>query len=222
MKSWIFLVLIIFSNAWIWKIAGLNLFVFLTLIFATVIFKLLFTGKLTRQLLSISLIIFGSLFLLQWQTTTSQSLILLENDEQRIKAERLQEYNPSSHYLRVIFAKLNLRNFFEGDFSTISTRLQRNFFETIDPNVYFFGGHPRERVWASDFEKFHFILFASFLIGVFKIIQQRKVFVVTYFLISLILISFIGHKNIMGPFILFPLIVICIWVGFSKYLKYET
>lgn len=214
--------LILLGNNWVWKIAGLNLFVFLILIFTTLLLWFFLFKSFKKNLFYIGLTLLGILLIFQWKTSTEQSLILLENDEQRIQSERFKYYNPSLHYARVLFARLNLINFLEGDFNTVSTRLQRNFFETIDPNVYFFGGHPRERVWANDFEKFYFILIVPFFVGLYYLILNRKKFVLIYSLISISSLTLIGHKNLMGPFILFPLFVICIWYGILKLLKYET
>lgn len=156
----------------------------------------------------ILLLLFLTLAFFQWKTTTPQSLTLLDNDEKRIREERIKFYAPSEHYVRVVFKRLDLINFLEGDVNTASERLQRNFFETIDPNVYFFGGHPRERVWANDFEKFPFIFIFPFFIGLYNLIIQKKWLFIYNFFIGTILLAIIGHKNPLGPFILFPFIVI--------------
>ena len=222
MYKWLVIVLIAFANAWIWRIFKFNFPLFILLILLTIILNYLIIRKITRKLLVFFVILLGIVTFFQWKTTTPQSLTLLDNDEQRIKQERLQYYNPSSHYMRILFARLDLKNFLEGDLNIASTKLQRNFFETIDPNVYFFAGHPRERVWANDFEKFPFILIAPFLVGLYQIIKKKNRFIFSYFLASLILITLIGHKNTMGPFILFPLFVICIRYGLLKILKNET
>ena len=201
------LIIVTLANPWIWRIAEVNQSVFLLLILLVPVPHLAITKK--------KYLIFASaLFLLiaffQWKTTNFQSLVLLDNDEQRIQKIRLYFYKPSLHYVRVIFHRLNLNDFLEGDFTTASSRIQRNFFETIDPNVYFFGGHPRERVWANDFEKFTFILIIPFLAGVYSLALERKKIIFLNLLISVVLLSVIGHKNPLGPFILFPFFVVTI------------
>ena len=159
------------------------------------------------------LIFFLVLLLFQWKTTTPQSLTILDNDEQRIRTERIKYYAPSEHYVRVAFKRLDLVNFLEGDFNTASKRVQRNFFETIDPNIYFFGGHPRERVWANDFEKFAYIFAIPFFIGLYNLIILKKWLFFYGLIICIVLLSIIGHKNQFGPFILFPFIVTSITSG---------
>lgn len=213
MVRWLIFALITLGNAWVWKIGSLNFPIFAILIFTTIILWLLVCKKFTKKLFIIFLVLFGLLIFSQWKMTTPQSLTLLDNDEQRVQQERLMFYKPSLHYTRVIFARLNLGEFLEGDFNTISTRLQRNFFESIDPNVYFFGGHPRERVWAADFEKFPFILIIPFFIGFYQMVLGKNISIFAYVVVSLILLSLIGHKNTLGPFILFPVLVIFIYSG---------
>lgn len=209
--------LIIFGNEWIWRIAHYDFIIFISLIITTTTFYILINHTLSLKLLVFLFLFLGVLFLKQILTTNYESLTLLSNDEQRIQSTRLQFYN-SSRYSRVLFNRLNLKEVTDGTIGTIITRLQRNLFEALDPNVYFFGGHPRERVWANDFEKFPFILIVPFLIGLYETINQRKWIILLYFTLSLLLLSFIGHKNILGPFILFPIIVNCILIGI-KHLK---
>lgn len=209
------LIITTLANSWIWKIAGTNFLLFLILSLAPVFFYLS-SKKVLFRFISILLLIIIAFF--QWQTTISQSLVLLDNDEQRIHQMRLNFYNPSQHYIRVLFKRLNLKEFLEGDFNTVFSRVQRNFFETIDPNVYFFAGHPRERVWASDFEKFPFILVLPFLLGLYQIILKKDWLLILTTLLSIILLSSIGHKNPVGPFLLFPFIVISIFYGVTSVL----
>ena len=211
--------LIAFANAWIWRIFKFNVPLFILLIFLTIILNYLKFQKITRKLLIVFVILLGIVTFFQWKTTTPQSLTLLDNDEQRIQQERLMFYKPSLHYTRVIFARAKVKEFLEGDINTAFSRLQRNFFETIDPNVYFFGGHPRERVWAFDFEKFPFILLVPFAIGLYFEILKKRILTYVYLFISVILLTFIGHRNNLGPFILFPLFCTFIYLGLLKIFK---
>lgn len=110
----------------------------------------------------------------------------------------------------------------EGDFTTAATRIQRNFSETIDPNVYFFGGHPRERVWANDFEKLPFVFVIPFLIGLYNMVLDKKWFFFLSSFLGVMLLSVIGHKNLLGPFILFPAVVILISGGLVKLLNFKN
>lgn len=193
------------------------LFIFLiltTFLFGFVVYK--------KKYSKLYLIAFLILLVFQWKTTDTMSLTQLDNDEKRIHEERVRYYNPSEHYVRVIFKRLSLVNFLEGDFNTLVYRLQRNFFEVIDPNIYFFGGHPRERVWANDFEKFPFIFIFPFLIGLYYFIVQKKWLFFFVSSINVLLLSFIGHKNPLGSFILFPVIVVLTSEGFIRLVNWRS
>ncbi len=193
------------NEFWIFKIASVNFIVLLVLLLHT--FSIFFKFK---KLFVISLL---ALLFFQYKTTTPQSLTLLDNDEQRIHQIRLKEYNPSNHYLRVIFFRLDLKFFLEGSFSTALDRLQRNFFEGIDLNVYFFGGHPRQRVWASDFEKLPYFLVIPFLVGLYQTLIRKKYLILISASSAIALLTVIGHKNEMGPFVLLPSILVIIYFG---------
>ncbi len=206
------LLLFILLNSWIWKIISLFPLIVVPLILSTIF--------LYKKQNILFLVTFFILLYFQLITTISQSFTLLDNDEQRVRSERLQFYKPSLHFTRVIFARFNLRDFLEGDFNTIQTRIYRNFFETIDLNIYFFAGHPRERVWADDFEKFSFIFLPLFLIGMYKIFSKGDMYFILFFLATIIILTGIGHKNNLGPFLIFPFIVILIHEGFLNILNF--
>ena len=123
----ILLIFIILANSWIWKIKNSYFFLFIILILATLI---LYFGTEKKSYLPWlgSLVLLIILAIFQWKTTTWQSLVLLDNDEQRIQKMRLEFYRPSLHYTRVIFSRLDLKNFLEGNFNTVTNRIQRNFF----------------------------------------------------------------------------------------------
>lgn len=209
----------LFANLWIWRIFQFNFLLCALLILLTFLLYLtILENKKFKWYIVLG--IFLIVFLFQWKTTTPQSLILLDNDEQRIQKTRLQFYNPSSHYLRVLFARFNLKDFLEGDFNTVSTRLTRNFFESMDPNIYFFAGHPRERVWAKDFEKFPFFFAVPFFWGFYKLIQTKNLYFYFSIIAPIILLSFIGHKNDIGPFSLFPVMVLSINSGLLQIIKF--
>lgn len=210
--------LCLFVNPWIWRIYNTDLIIFLIVLGVTnILYKLL--KSFSRTMLVYFITPFLILGFLQWKTTIPQSLTLLDNDEQRIQKMRLSFYNPSSHYMRLLFYKLDLKNFLEGDFSTASFRLQKNLFESLDLNIYFFAGHPRERVWSTEFEKFPFIFLIPFIIGLYRLWMNKKLFYV-FFSASLIFLSIVGHKNNLGPFILLPLMVVTTTVGIYWVLGY--
>ncbi len=220
MRSWTLLILLLFLNAWIWRILNLNPMVFSLLIITSILVFKSYLDRKNQTFFLASIIIFCLLTIMQWQTTQIQSHTDLSNDDQRIHDIRVRLYHSKIHLIRLLTAKFSLVNFFEGDFATASYRLQRNFFETLDPNVYFFGGHPRERVWANDFEKFSWLLILPFLVGIYLFWKKSDRFLKTAFLFSLIIFSYFGHRNQLGPFLLFPFIILCIFEGVVFFLNY--
>jgi hypothetical protein len=81
-----------------------------------------------------------------------------------------------------------LGRMFENKAALTLFKLERNFFWGLDPNIYFFAGHPRERAGIGEFEKFSWIIFPFFLLGLFKIFQKGVLIKLIFFL-SIIIIS---------------------------------
>lgn len=211
MWPYTFLVLIIAVNPWTLKILDRNVLILILVVAATICLYLV-DQKFPKSKV-LSAIFFTLLLLFQYQDTQVTSLNLLDNDEQRVQSLRKSSYTSDFHYVRLLIYKLNLRDYLEGDLNTISSRLQRNFFETIDPNIYFFAGHPRERVWAKDFEKFYFVFIIPFFIGLYKFLQQKNFFLKTVSILIILFLTLIGHKNNLGPFILYPIFTTIIYYG---------
>lgn len=204
--------LILFGNYWIWSIFLTNQLVFVCLVFASVVLYL-FCTRQQKKYIYIFLVLLLILLLLQARTTTGNNLKEISNDEQRVQTQRRNLYHSRFHVLRLLFFKLPLVEFFEGDLAIAKKKFQVNFFETFEPNVYFFAGHPRERIWAKESYKFPFVLILPFIVGVFAILNRRFLYFHSFFLISAITLGFTGHFNPLGPFIVFPFLVFLIYSG---------
>ena len=154
---------------------------------------------------------------LQIKTTNFKNLGYLDNDEQRVQQMRLKEYPPVKVSLFNKSLWIPIAHWFEERKEVIIFyRLEENFFQAIDLNLYFFSNHPRERIGVSEFEKFTYPLLPFFLIGVFAYFKERKYLLVGIIFLSLILISIIGFSNSLGPFLLFPFISIAIYLGLEN------
>jgi len=197
MKRWILLV-VLFGNWWIWKVFSFNFLTGITLVFVTILLYRL-TRKYTKNTFTSFTILFLLLLFFQFKTTGISSLTLLSNDDIRVRDMRLREYPP---------LKIPVGWWFEGRKESIAFfRILKNFSEVIDPNLYFFANHPRERVGFIEFEKFHFVFIPFFLLGIFKLIDQNKIlYTFLSFILSVLLILTIGNYNPIGPFSLFPAI----------------
>lgn len=211
-KYFIF-ILILFSNLWIWRIFQNSLLIFALLLGFSFLIFYFWEKKTSFKSLGLICSLYIVLLFFQYQTTEIQSLTNLTNDEYRVVSTRKTFYKSDSNLVRIIFYRLNIPELYEGSLNVVISRLQRNFFETIDPNIYFFAGHPRERVWANDFEKFPFIYLPFFIIGLYVFTKRSKMIIKFLFLVSILTFGFLGHINELGPFLLIPFFVCFITLG---------
>lgn len=98
-----------------------------------------------------------------------------------------------------------------------SRRVVNNFVEAIDPNLYFFANHPRERVGIPEFEKFFFFFLPFFVLGFFNLVRKWPLSLWLLALAApLFLTSLTGHQNFFGPFSIFPFITAAVTAGFFR------
>lgn len=219
MKKLASLIIVLVFNLWLWRIFTFNILIGLLVLVTSLLLFLVFEGK--KKLLKPFFILFLVVLLFQWKTTDVQDLTYLDNDQQRLQQQRLKEYPPV--YLKVGSKTLwlPLAHWFEGRKESIAFfRISNNFFETIDPNLYFFANHPRARIGIQEFEKFPYLFYPFFFYGVFLLVKRKDFKLISLsFLIPLALISLIGHKNPIGPFALFPFTASSLAVGISDLYK---
>lgn len=188
------------ANLWIYKIFAVNLVLGMLILLATIS---LFKNSKFFWLLYIPILI------IQIQTTNKTSLTAISNDDRRIIDMRLRSY--PSRYLRFGYWLEERKE------SIIFSKVATNFFENMDPNLYFFANSPRQRVGIREFEKFPYVLLPFFLLGVFGLISNKnKKFWLISFLIPLTVLSIIGNKNSLGPFSFFPFFAVSIYEGLKK------
>jgi hypothetical protein len=215
MELLIFL-LVLFGNLWIWKIASYDIFLLILVIVVSLLFYLIVTKRKSLYKLFFSL--FVLLLVFQWRTTGAGSLTNLTNDQKRIQQLRLREYPPVYFSIAGKTIWIPIAHWFEGRRESIAAfRIMKNFSEVVDPNLYFFANHPRERIGMQEFEKFPYLFLPFFIYGSFLLIENKKGKVLAFVIIApSILISIIGNNNPLGPFSLFPLFVGNTAVGLQK------
>ena len=196
---------VLLANFWIWRIL-FNSVPLGLLVLASSIFLYLSFKRSSKKYFFAFLVFFSLLLVFQWKTTSEESLVELSNDEQRVQQMRLKEYPP---------IRISIAHWFENREESIAFfRILENFSETIDPNLYFFANHPRERVGINEFEKFPYIFLPLFFYGlVLSVAERRKLVLGMSFILPVVLISIIGHKNQLGPFSLFPFLAVSITHG---------
>lgn len=209
-------ILVLLGNLWLWRIFSFNLGLGVLLLAATIFLYSSLINK--NKYFNLSLILFLTLIFFQWKTTLVQDLTHFDNDGQRVQDMRLREYPPISFKVGEKIVWVPVAWWFEGRSEVVATfRIVDNFFEIIDPSLYFFANHPRERIGIQEFEKFPYIFLPFFVYGLILLFKkEKKSFWFIYFFIPVALISFVGHKNLVGPFSLFPFLAVSIAKGISE------
>lgn len=108
-----------------------------------------------------------------------------------------------------------IAKFFENKGTRFLFNYQKNFFEGLDLNYYFFGTHPRERIEVKEIKKFSFLLLPLFLYGLYELVRGKKYLGLSYFVFSLSMASFFRPIDTFS-FLFFPFFVTTINVGFCK------
>lgn len=214
----ILLSLILIGNFWIWKIFSLNFLICLVLVLLT--FALYFTFKEIKYFPFFILLFILTVYF-QITTTEIKSLKLRDNDELRVHQMRLKEYKPV--YFKIGKKVIWIPDKYwleQRDEIFVFNRLANNFFENSDINLYFFGNHPRERLGISEFEKFPYTYLFFFVIGFFSCLKQKNAWVLFSFILPLMLYSYIGNFNKLGPFLMLPFFALTIEKGLKSTLVF--
>lgn len=163
-----------------------------------------------------SICLYILIFLFQYKNSFVAPLTNLDTNEKLTQEIRLNAYPPFPITLGEKTIYIPIANWFEQRKETISVyKIGKNFSEIIDPNLYFFTNHPREKTGAKEFEKFSYILLPVFILGLFEI-KKRQIKYIFLTISPIILISIIGNNSPIGPFSLFPFFALIISLGFKK------
>lgn len=205
--------LLIFSNYWIYKILMADFFVGLILIFVSLV-VFIKPWNIKLYILSVLVILF-----MQFQTTHIKDLKLLDNDEQRVQQERIRSYPPTyiDIFSKVIWLKPEIW-IEQNNFVIALSRIEKNLFDNLDVNQYFFSGFPRND--SLDFQKFPYIILPFFIIGIYSLVIKKQYFVLyLFFLTPVFFLAFAGNDNNLGPFSLFPFFIISSVFGVEMVLE---
>lgn len=190
-KKAIPLIFVLIFNLWIWKIFNFNFFIGLIVVCTSV--------SLYFRFFKITLVLFILLLFIQYKTSSINSLTFLNDNEKMQQIVKMHAYPPSLY---------RLANWLENrPEALVFYKLEENLSEVVDPNMYFFANHPRERVGVVEYEKFAYILLPFFVLGIVKLKRDD----LKYLFISispLALICLIGGSSPIGPFSLFPFITV--------------
>jgi len=208
------LLIVMALNLWIWKIFSISIPIALVVGGATVLLWLSIATT-EKKFFFAAIGIFVVLLFLNYKTSSKNSLTFLNSSEKFHLLERLRAYPPTKISLGSKVLYIPMANWMEQRKETlVFYKLEGNLSEIIDPNLYFFANHPRERVGAKEFEKFPYIMLPLFVIGLLSINRKNaKVFLLASS--PFLLYAVIGNSNPMGPLALFPLITVSITLGLA-------
>lgn len=206
---------VILLNPWWWVIIQRDIWVGL-LIFALSIIVLIYFFYNRSEIFFLCLLLLTIiLIIISLRQAFDESIF-------RISATGVQQLNKRhefyAHNLGKLYTnRISLSYFKNYSFSLL--KLERNFFGNLDPNLYFFASHPRERAGIDEFEKYTPIFVPFFIIGFIYSICRPKLNLVAYFISMLLISSFISPYYNLGPILFFPFINFVITIGFLLSLK---
>jgi hypothetical protein len=157
------------------------------------------------------------LLFFQYTTTNIKPLNYLSSPEKSLVLARINEYpliyiNLDNHRLYLPLA----HNLEEKNLAVISRALEKNFFNTISINTYFFAGHPFEGNFTQHFESFSFLTIPFLLVGFFTTKWFKNKILLVSLICPLLLLTIIGNDNTLGAFSLFPFFIILMTRGADK------
>lgn len=219
-KILIFLsVLIIFINPWWWVIVQKDLLIGILVFILSIITPFFYNGsKFVLFFLILNILLISTIF----RQALDESIFRLSPQEIQQQNKRHEFY---AHNLGKVYKNRISLSYFKN-YNYPLYKVERNFFANLDPNLYFFASHPRERVEVNEFEKYMFVFLPFFVIGLTFLIYSLRLKIISYLISILFLSAFISSSYKLGPILLFPIINFMIVVGlllsFKFALKYKN
>jgi hypothetical protein len=203
------LIFVLIFNLWLVRIFRFNVFIGIAAIIGSVFIYLSIQRGTNKYLYFSGFCIFVLMFF-QYKTSSVNSLVFLNENEKIEQQQRMRGY-PKSLY--------RFANWLEQrKEALIFYKIEENFSEIADPNLYFLANHPRERIGIVEYEKMPYIFLPFFIIGILSI-NKTGVNILLLSISPVILLSLIGNSNPIGPFSLFPLLVAYIAKGLEPVFK---
>lgn len=202
------LLVIIFITPWFQKILAADKIIAIILFIETYGLSLYLTNPDFKK---VAIFTFSGLLIL------STFLVITQFDKNLVNHSNLD-----LAYLqqRRSYYPYKLGSFFHNQYTLSIFYYQRNFFTNLDFNQFFFGGQPRLRPYALDFEKFPILYLPFFLYGIILLFSKRKLFVrfVTFTTFILIFAAFANPSFQLGPYIIFPIITSLVFMGLYQFI----
>lgn len=211
----ILLLIVTFGNLWIWRVVKENFILAILLIILSLLLFKLVIAKMQKSQLLILILVFALTSFITLRTSFDKNIFI-------ISAEEIVQQNVRHGYYAVELGQLFQNKIslqFYKYFSRPIYKTERNIFYNLDPNVYFFVGHPRERAGIEEFDKYPWFLLPFFIAGVFLVIRYNYPTVGIYFICTILISMFLSSAYSLGPVLFFPLINILITLGLIYFLR---
>jgi hypothetical protein len=201
---YIFLLPAIFLNPWIWKVWEQNWVVAILLIPITAGYFAIWQG-IVRRRFKLSLILVFSLAGLTFFTAGLDHRLLNPTPTEIWTINQRRSLYPAP-----------LGRLFQNKAVLVLDKITGNIFTSLDPNLYFFASHPRERVGITEFSKITPWFLPVFLAGLYFWFRYfRKIFLFP-FILSLLLAAVSDPASSYGPLAMFPFVSSLIAWGLYK------
>ncbi|OGM18898.1 hypothetical protein A2685_02110 [Candidatus Woesebacteria bacterium RIFCSPHIGHO2_01_FULL_37_10] len=203
------LLFVLIFNLWLIKIFRYNVFIGITVILGSIFVYLSIQAGI-KKYFYISALFISVLMIFQYKTSSINSLVFLNENEKIEQQQRMRGY-PKSLY--------RFANWLEQrKEAIIFYKIEDNFSEVVDPNLYFFANHPRERIGVVEYEKLPYVLLPFFVMGIL-FVKKSGHNILLLSVSPLIPLSLIGNSNPIGPFSLFPFLAAYVAIGLEPVFK---
>lgn len=200
-------ILVTLINAWIWKILSNNLLIGIALVILSIQIYLLSEQNIRKSTVVPTLIFSIIITFFSLNYGLDQKL-KHDTPEEIFQINQRRSYYP-----------LSVGRIFENRPTLTIYKFNRNLSYNLDPNLYFFATHPRERSGIAEFKKYSFLLFPFFIIGIISLIIKKNTFLITYLTSATIISALITPSFKFGPLLFFPFLNSVITIGILATLK---
>lgn len=208
------LLAVTFGNLWIWRIFKENFIIgILLVILEFLFFKQVMTKTQKGQLFALIFILIIVTFL-TIKVGFDKNIFIISAEEQ---AQQNARHGLYAVELGQLFKNKLSLHFYKYFIDPIH-KFKRNLFYSLDPNLYFFASHPRERP-TGEFEKYQWILLPFFIVGLFLVIQYYYPIIGVYFIWAALFSMFLSPSFPLGPVLFFPVINIVTTLGLIYFLQ---
>lgn len=222
--NYIYFLLITVTNFWFWQILIDSPLIFCLLIiieFGLFILCIQEKSEIKRTIFFLILFFVVVVGYIVLKNNFDNTLLTSSPLETRVRNER---HGLLANGLGILFTNKYSQRYYVM-FSLGKEKYLRNIFYSLDPNLYFFRSHPREKAGIDEYDKYSPFILPIFIMGMlFLIINYRKYqFLITYLVISMLITGFVSQEYRNGPLLFFPLINIILYFGLVFFIqKYHS